>query len=145
MYDASIVRGILEQAATELAAPYLKAYIASLREEVEAIRRAAQARDLDDYARHILAFHRIIVEASGNSVLLRVWDSLMLEVRTRITLTQLTLALPEVAELHVPIVQALVRGDGKEGGRLLREHAEMFFWSEKAARVKEVEPETQSS
>jgi DNA-binding GntR family transcriptional regulator len=74
-----------------------------------------------------MAFHRRIVEAGGNAVLLRVWDSLMLEVRTRIGLTQLNLDLQAVAETHEPIVEALEQGDGVLAGRLLREHAEMFL------------------
>ena len=77
-----------------------------------------------------MTFHRLIVEASGNRVLLRVWDSLMLEVRTRIGLAQLDIDLTMAAETHVPIVDAFDRGDGETAGRLLREHAEMFCHGE---------------
>ncbi len=71
-------------------------------------------------------FHRLIVDASGNLVLLRLWDSLMLEVRTRIGLAQLDIDLTTAAETHVPIVEALDRGDGEAAARLLHEHAEFF-------------------
>jgi DNA-binding GntR family transcriptional regulator len=126
MREAAEVRGMLEQAAAAKAAERLKGNAAPLRAELDALRTAAAAGDLDGYARRNMAFHRRIVEASGNAVMLRVWDSLMLEVRTRIGLNQLDLDLPAVAETHVPIVEALEQGEGVRAGLLLREHAEMF-------------------
>jgi DNA-binding GntR family transcriptional regulator len=126
MREAGEVRGVLEQAAAAKAAEHLKGNVAPLQADLEAIRAASAANDLDLYSRRNMAFHRRIVEAGGNAVMLRVWDSLMLEVRTRIGLTQLNLDLKAVAETHQPIVEALERGDGALAGRLLREHAEMF-------------------
>ncbi len=124
--DAALVRGVLEQAAAERAAPALAIDPGPLRAEFAAIRTAAAAGDLDAYSAHNRAFHRIVVAAAGNVVLLRVWDSLMLEVRTRIALAQRALDLPAVAETHAPIVEALEGGDGVTAGRLLRRHAEVF-------------------
>jgi DNA-binding GntR family transcriptional regulator len=126
MYEAAIVRGLLEQEAARTAAPRLKADISPLQRELDALRRAAAAGDHAAYARHNRGFHRVIAEASGNAVLLRVWDSLMLEVRTLIGLSQFDVDLTTVVETHAPILEALARGDAAEGGRLLREHAEMF-------------------
>ena len=126
MSDAALVRGVLEQSAAELGARALAADPSRLRVELAALRVAAAAGDLDDYAAHNRAFHRIVVAAAGNVVLLRLWDSLMLEVRTRVGLSQRALDLPAVAETHVAIVEALEAGDGVTAGRLLREHAEIF-------------------
>jgi DNA-binding GntR family transcriptional regulator len=128
--EAGQVRGMLEQAAAQWAAVVPKRNVAPLRTELEAIRAAAATHDLDGFARHNMAFHRLIVEAAGNAVLLRVWDSLTLEVRTRIGLSQLDIDLGFAAEMHVPIVEALDRGDGETAGRLLREHAEFFCATE---------------
>jgi DNA-binding GntR family transcriptional regulator len=130
MEEAAKVRGVLEQTASQWAAVKLKRNVAALRGELEAIRRAAALHDLDGYARHNMAFHRLIVEAAGNSVLLRVWDSLMLEVRTRIGLTHLDVDMVANAETHLPIVEAFDRGDGETAGRLLREHVEIFCHGE---------------
>lgn len=124
--EAAVVRGMLEDQAGQLAAVALKGNVGPLRAEFEAIQSAAHARDLEGYARHNMEFHRLIVQAADNAVLLRLWDSLMLEVRTLIGLNVLALDLDEVAESHRPIVEALARGDGPEAGRLLREHALMF-------------------
>jgi DNA-binding GntR family transcriptional regulator len=134
MNDAGQVRGVLEETAAHWAAAALKRHLEPLRDELESIRKAATAGDLDGYAAHNMAFHRLIVEASGNQVLLRVWDSLMLEVRTRIGLAQLDVDLTFAAETHVPIVEAFSRGDGATAGRLLREHAEMFSMGEQTSR-----------
>jgi DNA-binding GntR family transcriptional regulator len=132
MGEAAMVRGALEQFAAQRAAVVLKGNAEPLRETLNALRKAAAARDLDTYAAQNMAFHRHIVQASGNSVLLRVWDSLMLEVRTRIGLTQLALDPAAVAETHFPILQALEAGDGETAGRLLREHAEQFHWDDQS-------------
>ena len=130
MEDAGRVRGVLEEAAAVWGAAALKQNRAALDAELAAIRAAAAAGDPEAYAQHNMNFHRLIVEASDNAVLLRVWDSLMLEVRTRIGLAQLDIDMTYAAETHVPIVEALGRGDGAIAGRLLREHAEMFCHGE---------------
>jgi DNA-binding GntR family transcriptional regulator len=131
--DAGRVRGLLEEEAARVAAPRMTGQTGPLREALEGLRRAAAAQDLNAYARHNMAFHRVIVEASGNAVLLRLWDSMMLEVRTRINLSQQPHDLIAAAETHAPIVAALECGDGAAAGRLLREHAEMFLASTTAA------------
>ena len=126
MEDGGRVRGVLEQTAAQWGAAALMRNVAPLRTALEALCAAAAIRDFDGYAEHNMAFHRLIVEASGNCVLLRVWESLMLEVRTRVRLAQLDLDLNDAALTHVPIVEAFDRGDAETAGRLLREHAEMF-------------------
>ncbi len=132
---AGMVRGVLEQTAAQWGAATLKGRVGALRAELEAMRCAAAIQDLDAYAEHNMTFHRAIVEASGNPVLVRVWDSLMLEVRTRIGLVQLAIDLAFAAETHVPIIDAFDRGDGETAGRLLREHAEMFCQGEQGSEV----------
>jgi DNA-binding GntR family transcriptional regulator len=135
MEDAGRVRGVLEQAAALWGAAALQRKTAPLRTALEAIRAAAANRDVDGYAEHNMNFHRLIVEASDNRVLLRVWDSLMLEVRTRIGLSQRDIDMKLAAETHVPIVEAFERGDGETAGRLLQEHAEMFSMGEQSTEA----------
>jgi DNA-binding GntR family transcriptional regulator len=106
----------------------LKGNVAGLRVELEALRSAAKTRDLDAYAAHNLSLHRLIVEASGNSVLLRIWESLDFEARARVALER-PISLREAAETHQPIIDALNRGDGRLAARLLRAHAESFYAS----------------
>lgn len=122
--EAAVVRGVLEQRAARLAAPSLRGKTAALGAAYEAIVRAARDGDLDSYSRHNHEFHRLIVKAAGNEVLLRTWDGLMLESRTRIGLGTFEYDLARVAETHGPIVAALDEGDGVRAGDLLLEHAE---------------------
>ncbi|MGI8743619.1 MAG: GntR family transcriptional regulator [Bryobacteraceae bacterium] len=124
MRQAYQVRAVLEDLAARISAPAFKENVRPLQAEVNALRAAAKARDLDAYAFHNLKFHRLIVEASGNAILLRVWESLDFEARARINLARSSVDMRAAAEVHQPIVDALGRGDGKLAGRLLREHAE---------------------
>jgi DNA-binding GntR family transcriptional regulator len=128
MREAYQVRGALEELAAPAAARSLKGNVAGLRVELEALRSAAKTRDLDAYAAHNLSLHRLIVEASGNSVLLRIWESLDFEARARVALER-PISLREAAETHQPIIDALNRGDGRLAARLLRAHAESFYTS----------------
>jgi DNA-binding GntR family transcriptional regulator len=135
MEDAGRVRGILEETAARWGATALKKDLGPLRTTLETMRAAAGLGDVDAYAEHNMTFHRLIVEASGNPVLLRVWDSLMLEVRTRIGLAQGEIDLAAAADTHRPIVEAFELGDAETAGRLLREHAEFFCGGEKHSKV----------
>lgn len=127
MAEAYAVRAVLEQAAAEAAAPALKGNLGGLRSTLDELRRAALAGDREGYARHDVAFHRGIVEAAGNRILLQTWDSLGFEARVRIALARREPDLPRFAHCHDPIADALEAGDGATAGRLLREHAESFI------------------
>jgi DNA-binding GntR family transcriptional regulator len=126
MRESAQVRGALEGAAAAGAAEALKGNTCALRRTFEGIEEAARAGDLEAFARQNLLFHRAIVSASGNEVLLRVWDSLMLESRTLIGLSAKPHDLVAVAATHGPIVEALHAGDCALASLLLRAHAEMF-------------------
>lgn len=84
----------------------------------------SQNRPLAEFQHHNQVFHRTIVEASGNQVLLRVWDSLAFEVRTRFVMDFLTTVAPVViAREHEPVVDALDRREGERAAGLLRCHS----------------------
>jgi len=118
------IRSVLEPLAVELAAPRFARQCRALRGVVRRIIQAAEQRDFASYQHHNQVFHRTIVEASGNHVLLRVWDALAFEVRTRFTMDYLTTVDPLViAREHEPIVQALDRGAAAEAAALLRSHS----------------------
>ena len=83
--------------------------------------------DLDSFVEHDVAFHRLILQASGNKVLLRVWDSLAFDLRIRGAIDKVARDLPEVVESHQPIVDALEKGRAREAGVLLRNHVETLL------------------
>ncbi len=135
MEEAAFVRGLLEQAGGEKAASVFQNRAQPLRETLAGIEDAAREGNLEGYAHHNLIFHRQIVAAAGNEVLLRVFDSLLLETRTLIGLSTMPLDLQAAAATHIPIIEALDCGDGPLAGRLLRAHAEMFGRDRNAAEA----------
>jgi len=122
LQEAYQVRAIIEQHAAELAAGVLRGNTSQLQGEIAAAHLAAVDGDIEKFSRHNAAFHRQIVEASGNSILLRVWDALGAEIRTQVFLSQEKLSPLEGEKLHQSIIDALEKGDGKVAGKLLREH-----------------------
>lgn len=71
-----ILRQTLEPAAARLSAPKLKADVSALERNIQATRKA---KSLAEVTRLDLDFHELIVEASGNSRLLKLWRSLRSE------------------------------------------------------------------
>lgn len=124
MIEAYTVRGVLEQLAAELAAPRLKGNVGTIRVSLEQIHESARAGDVEAYAKHNLEFHRAIVMASDNEVLMQSWDRLSFEARVRLHLRRQETKLVDRAREHDAPVEALNAGDGVTAGRLLREHAE---------------------
>ncbi len=125
--EAYEIWAAIEEIAGRIAATVLKGYTVELQTELTAMRAAVARGDLDAYAEHNVKFHRDILKASQNDVLLRVWDALAIDLRIRVAFGKLSNDLPEVVESHQPIVEALERGHGEEAGRLLRNHVETFL------------------
>jgi len=126
--QAYALRALIEEAAAQQATPLAAADLASLCGLLDALRDAARRRDFDAYAQHNASFHRHIVRCADNAVLLRVWDSLAVEPRTRITAQRIAPRLEAAAQSHQVIVDALASGDGARAGRVLRDHIESILW-----------------
>jgi len=124
MEEAYEIRAALEEIGGRAAARALKGNTAALQRELDAMRSAFHHLDLDSFVEHDAAFHRSILQASRNEVLLRVWDSLAVDLRIRGALGKVLTDLREVVESHQPIVDALEKGRGREAGLLLRNHVE---------------------
>lgn len=73
--QARQVRTALEELAARCACDTAsEASLAAMASDVEAMRSAASADDLEEFRRHDIDFHRKVCEASGNVFLLRLWD-----------------------------------------------------------------------
>ncbi len=120
--DAYRVRAVLEQLAAELAAPRLKDNVGELEKEAASFHKAAQARDVKTYSAHDMEFHRKIFEAADNELLTQMWTGVALESRFRLTLMHRIgeEELEKLAAAHLPIMEALRRGNSKEAGELAR-------------------------
>ncbi|MCQ4084190.1 GntR family transcriptional regulator [Streptomyces sp. RB6PN25] len=112
------VRAGLEQVAAELASPRLAGDVTALEHHLALMRAAVNT---PEQVRHVFAFHREIVRASGNRVLLHSWESLGLEVWTAVSLRLRGLGLDEEAADHEPIVEAFRRQEPGIGV-LVRDH-----------------------
>ncbi|MEU6344133.1 GntR family transcriptional regulator [Streptomyces sp. NPDC088732] len=115
------VRAGLEQIAAELAAPRLRADLSVLEAEVALLHAADRDGDGQAQVRHTVAFHRELVRASGNSVLLHTWESLGIEVWTALSIRWLGTRQQAYAEEHQEVVEVFRRGDPRVG-ELVREH-----------------------
>ncbi|ARZ70472.1 GntR family transcriptional regulator [Streptomyces sp. HU2014] len=115
------VRAGLEQVAAELAADALAEDASMLEPEVSALYGADRAGDGEAQVRHTVAFHREIVKAAGNSVLLHTWESLGIEVWTTLSIRWLSPEPRAHADDHAAIVAAFRRRD-PHIGELLKTH-----------------------
>ncbi|MBM3830795.1 MAG: GntR family transcriptional regulator [Verrucomicrobia bacterium] len=137
--EAFEVRAALETLAARQAAPKLEGCCANLRRTAEAIVEAAERRDLAAFQEHNQIFHRTIVEAAGNTVLLKTWDSLFFQVRTRWTMEYLKTFDPvAIAREHLPIADALGSGEAELAATLMASHSchVVEFLKTEAARRK---------
>jgi DNA-binding GntR family transcriptional regulator len=120
------VRAALEEVAARLATPALAGDIKPLKAELKAMRAAAKRGDVHDFIAHDVAFHRVIVEASGNRTLQELWRSLHVDLRTTITLIKHVDDLADVATSHAPVLEAIAAGDPELAASVLRRHIEAF-------------------
>lgn len=135
--EALHVRAGLDALAARSAAAALRGKCDHLRKIVTKLIAAARQSDSVLFQELNQTFHRLIVEASGNGVLLRVWDTLGFEVRTRPVMEFLQSCDPvEIAAEHEAIVDALDKGDSDAAAGLLSSHALRLvqFLEEEAAK-----------
>ncbi len=120
------VRGALEEQATRIVTARRLADLSSLQREVDGMRDAALAGETDGVVDHSVRFHRAIMQAAGNRLLLNIWQSLQIETRTTITMLVEGLDLVEIADSHQPIIDAIASGDAETAARVAREHQDYF-------------------
>ena len=119
------VRASLEELAARLAAEKLEGDVSALEVEFEAMREAVRQDDTNALAQHDIAFHRLIVEAAGNSVLEQCWKSLGVESRITISLYGTYMDPAQAAERHVKLIDAIRSGSPGAAGREARKHVEV--------------------
>ena len=121
------VRAALEEVAgREAAVRMTDEVLAALANELQAMRSAAEAGEVHEQLVHDARFHEIIVEASGNQVLLEVWRSLRVEARTLVSVIKADSNLRMIAEMHRPVLSALQSRDPDLAGKEMRAHIEFF-------------------
>ncbi|MEQ9328223.1 MAG: GntR family transcriptional regulator [Rhodospirillales bacterium] len=107
MYD---VRAQLEGYAAELVARKQVPIAGDLRACVDAMKEAAEAKDSASFSQHNSTFHRLIVEAAGNVILLGFWETLNVKARTLINVSRQKRDLGRIARSHEAIVEMIEAG-----------------------------------
>lgn len=124
LVDVAEVRVSLEtQAALRLARDPGGPGMAMLRSALDVHLRAIASHD--EVATHLthLAFHRTLWEASGNSLLMRIWPLCALHIQSAMTYDQVTLNDPERdADLHRRLVDVIASGDEEKIRSEVQEH-----------------------
>jgi DNA-binding GntR family transcriptional regulator len=120
------VRGALEEQATRIVTQRGGCDLALLQREIDLMRAAAVAGNVYGMIEHSVKFHRAVMEAAKNRLLLNIWQSLQIETRTTITMLVEGLDLFEIAESHQPIVDAIAGGNAEVAARVAREHQDYF-------------------
>lgn len=126
-----VLRLALEPLASRLAAPALKADFSKLEKNLAATRRA---RSVQEVTLLDLEFHQLILEASGNARLLKLWRSLRGELELwlgrlhRSHQLQTKETLKETVDAHQSIVESFRSQAPAVCERLMREH--ILGWRE---------------
>lgn len=120
--EAYVVRAALEEAATRLCMLSGRVPIEGLTEAAAMMRDRAKAGDVAGVSEASTAFHRSVVEASENRLLIRAWEALQIQARTSIALMVLEPDLVEVAEQHEALLHDMRGGDVEDACRHAREH-----------------------
>jgi DNA-binding GntR family transcriptional regulator len=119
------VRAVLEELASKLAAERLGGDVAALEAELEAMRDAVRRNDTHALVDHDVAFHRLVVEAAGNPVLLQCWTSLGVESRITISLYGTYMDPTEAADRHQKLIDPIRDQNPSTAGREARKHVDV--------------------
>jgi DNA-binding GntR family transcriptional regulator len=116
------VRMVLEELAAREAARRADGDVRLLEREVHAMREAASRGDWRTQISHDVAFHRTAVEMADNEPLLHCWLGLGVELSTAFATYWTYWKQADLADFHVPIVEAIRAGDPARAGAEARKH-----------------------
>jgi DNA-binding GntR family transcriptional regulator len=116
------VRMALEGLGAREAARRANGDVRRLEREVSAMREAAARADWRTQISHDLAFHRTVIEMADNEPLLQSWLTLGIEVSTAFATYWTFWDQADLAEFHVPIVDAIRAGDAPRAATEARKH-----------------------
>jgi DNA-binding GntR family transcriptional regulator len=123
LLEAYPVRSALEELAARLAAAQIEDdVLAELSDHIDSMRRATDAGDTSSASGADAAFHATIVRAAGNPVLTRQWEQLLPHARTFISLMLPASERGNLADRHIPILDALRCRDPQLAEAAMHEH-----------------------
>ena len=119
LYD---VRAQLESYAASLVTQNAVPIKSKLNDALKSMKCAARKGDSIAFASHNSLFHRIIVEASKNKVLLELWETLNVQSRTMTNVERSRRNLMQLADSHVPIIESIIAGDSDKAAEIAKAH-----------------------
>jgi DNA-binding GntR family transcriptional regulator len=122
LLDVFPVRAVLEELAAREAAKLLDGDVTALQREIDAMRRAAARGDTRAQISRDIAFHRRVVEAARNRMLLQAWAALGIEVPTAFGIYHTYFDALELVDFHRPIVEAIRDRDPARAAAEARRH-----------------------
>jgi DNA-binding GntR family transcriptional regulator len=96
----------------------------TLNDLLEAMRAAAVADDRKAHVNADIEFHRTILQASGNRLLYQMWEAARLSSSSYVSISLVRRSLMELADRHIPIIDALRAGDPIAAESEMRKHIE---------------------
>lgn len=125
LQEVYAVRSALEQVAARLAAPRLTdANIKTLESILDDMIEAGRRHDLKQMTRADNKFHETLVQISGNKMLRRTFQLLLLSYWTTITVRLSKLDLEKLAARHKELLEALKSRDPERAGLAMQRHIE---------------------
>lgn len=121
MVEIFPVRAGLERTAVELALPRLAERLDVLEQQNRSLAEAAESGDLDAQIRLSIGFHRVVVESSGNQLLMSVWESLGIELWTTLSLRLHNTEIYSKSAEHAALIEAFRRQD-PDAPAMLHDH-----------------------
>ncbi len=119
------LRAVLEGlAARDAAARLDQRGLSRLQSLVDTMRKAAARGDDDAQIEADFKFHLAIVEASGNWLLRQFWERMRLANTTLLTVARSRHSMMEIADRHLPVLDALRARDPDAAERAMRQHIE---------------------
>lgn len=109
------LRGLMEERALQLAAPFSRELAEELVSRTRSMASAIDERNPERYIDEALAYHRRLIEMSGNRTFLTIWDLLHWNVRGRVVLRRIARAdgqgLKPFLDLHRALNARIRAGD----------------------------------
>ncbi len=125
LWEVYTVRGALESLAASLAAERITdSEISELEKICEEMIQAGKAGDIQKRTRLNINFHRAVIKASGNKLILKLFENLQFESWSIMTGNLSTMDPVEIASRHWKLIDAIKSRDPEFVGRAMREHIE---------------------
>ncbi|MBI5667415.1 MAG: GntR family transcriptional regulator [Chloroflexi bacterium] len=131
IYELFVIRSTIEGFAVRRAVVRIQPDdIQRLEDLLSAMRHAAAEQDIIQLAEYDMAFHRTICEWSGSRVLLNAWLPLYSQIQRFVVQTHPHYFhdLNNLADTHVPLLDAIKQRDADRAADLLQQHI-MLIWS----------------